>query len=71
MHILVDGQLPLEEAHGLTEKVEESVKRIVHNADVSVHAEPAPVDTVISGQPQKKANKGRASKRPIKDRTAS
>lgn len=44
MHILVDGKLSLEEAHTLTEKVEEAVRRVAHNVDVSVHAEPAPAE---------------------------
>ncbi len=44
MHILVNGQLSLEQVHGLTEKAEEAVRQITHNADVTIHAEPVPVD---------------------------
>lgn len=69
MHILVDGKLSLEEAHALTEKVEEVVGQIAHNADVNVHVEPAPADAAGSGKAQAKSNapgktsKDRASKR--------
>jgi cation diffusion facilitator family transporter len=46
MHILVDGHLSLEEAHALTEQIEEAVGQLTHDADVNVHVEPAPLGGV-------------------------
>lgn len=42
VHVLVDGSQTLREAHDLTEEVERGIQQIVPNADVTVHAEPAP-----------------------------
>ncbi|NPV87718.1 MAG: cation transporter [Anaerolineae bacterium] len=42
-HILVDGSQPLEEAHQITELVEQAVQNIVPNSDVTVHPEPTPL----------------------------
>ena len=42
-HVLVDGAITLAQAHALTEEVEKAIQRIVPGADVTVHAEPAPV----------------------------
>lgn len=65
LHILVDGKLPLDEAHALTEKVEEVVRHIAHNADVNVHAEPAPVDAAGLGKVQAKSKtQGKTSRSP-------
>jgi cation diffusion facilitator family transporter len=43
LHILVDGDLTLREAHALTERVEQVVAEILPDADVTVHPEPRPV----------------------------
>jgi cation diffusion facilitator family transporter len=40
LHVLVDGGLPLVEAHELTEKIEQAVQTIIPTADVLVHPEP-------------------------------
>jgi cation diffusion facilitator family transporter len=42
LHVLVDGKMSLQEAHGITEVIEEAIRAIVPDADVTVHAEPAP-----------------------------
>jgi cation diffusion facilitator family transporter len=42
MHVLLDSKQSLEEAHRLTEQIEAAVRRIAPEADVTVHAEPAP-----------------------------
>jgi cation diffusion facilitator family transporter len=42
LHILVDGDLTLREAHALTERVEQVVAEILPEADVIVHPEPRP-----------------------------
>lgn len=42
MHILVDGKLSLQQAHTITDVVEKAILEVVPNADVTVHAEPAP-----------------------------
>ena len=42
VHILVDGNLPLSQAHALTEVVEEKIRAISNDADVTVHPEPQP-----------------------------
>jgi cation diffusion facilitator family transporter len=41
LHITVDPQLSLQHAHDLTEQVEEAIQKLVPNADVTVHVEPA------------------------------
>jgi cation diffusion facilitator family transporter len=41
IHILVDGDLPLREAHSLTETIEAAIGRILPDADVTVHPEPS------------------------------
>ena len=40
MHVDLDPQMSLERAHELTELASDAVRRIVPNADVTVHAEP-------------------------------
>ncbi|MGA3405677.1 MAG: cation diffusion facilitator family transporter [Candidatus Bathyarchaeia archaeon] len=40
MHVLLDSKQSLEDAHRLTEDIEVTVKRLVPDADVTVHAEP-------------------------------
>jgi cation diffusion facilitator family transporter len=42
LHVLVDGKMSLQEAHRITEVIEEAIREIVPDADVTVHAEPAP-----------------------------
>jgi cation diffusion facilitator family transporter len=41
VHILVDGQQTLSQAHALTEEVEAAIQAVAPRADVTVHAEPA------------------------------
>lgn len=41
VHVLVDGQLSLSEAHDLTEQVERAIQQVAPEADVTVHPEPA------------------------------
>lgn len=43
-HVLMDGSQTLDRAHALTEAVEAAIERIAPGADVTVHAEPAPVE---------------------------
>jgi len=40
IHVLVDGDLSLREAHALTEQVESAIESAIGAADVTVHAEP-------------------------------
>jgi cation diffusion facilitator family transporter len=40
IHILVDGNQTLKEAHDLTEEIERSIQQLLPNADVTVHPEP-------------------------------
>lgn len=40
IHVLMDGNLTLDEAHAITEQVEESIREKFTDADVSVHPEP-------------------------------
>jgi cation diffusion facilitator family transporter len=42
LHITVDGDQSLRDAHALTERVEQAVEAILPGADVTVHPEPAP-----------------------------
>ena len=40
IHVLVDGNQTLKEAHTLTEEIERTIQNLVPNADVTVHPEP-------------------------------
>jgi cation diffusion facilitator family transporter len=40
IHVLVDGNQTLNEAHNLTEEIERRIQKFVPNADVTVHPEP-------------------------------
>ena len=40
IHVLVDGNQTLKEAHNLTEEIEGAIRRLIPNADVTVHPEP-------------------------------
>jgi len=40
LHITVDGQQSLRQAHDLTEKIEQAIQQEISNADVTVHPEP-------------------------------
>ena len=42
VHVNLDGQLSLEEAHALTETIEKALVGVAPNADITVHPEPAP-----------------------------
>lgn len=41
MHVLMDGNLSLNESHAVTEKIEAKVQEILPKSDVTVHVEPA------------------------------
>jgi len=41
MHVTMDGNVTLNEAHAVTERIEKSIQNIVTFADVTVHVEPA------------------------------
>ncbi len=41
IHVLVDGNQTLKDAHILTEEIERVIQRLVPNADVTVHPEPS------------------------------
>jgi len=40
IHVLVDGNQTLKEAHTLTEQIERAIQKLAPNADVTVHPEP-------------------------------
>ena len=40
-HVLVDGDQPLQKAHAITEAIEEAIRNIAPDADITVHPEPA------------------------------
>ena len=40
IHVLVDGNQTLKQAHNLTEEIERAIRRLIPNADVTVHPEP-------------------------------
>lgn len=42
IHIYIDGNQTLREAHQLTEEIEEAIQKIIPDADVTVHPEPNP-----------------------------
>jgi cation diffusion facilitator family transporter len=40
VHVLLDGNQTLKEAHNLTEEIERTIQKLIPNADVTVHPEP-------------------------------
>lgn len=44
VHVLLDGKLPLESAHALTETIEDVIRKLAPNSDVTVHPEPTTVE---------------------------
>ena len=50
IHVLIDGNKTLEEAHHLTEEIERVIQRVVPNADVTVHPEPN-LEQKVSSRP--------------------
>ena len=48
VHVLLDGEQSLTEAHALTETIEDAIKNILPEADITVHPEPL-VEQAISG----------------------
>lgn len=48
IHVLIDGNKILEEAHHLTEEIERVIQQKLPNADVTVHPEPNPEQKVSS-----------------------
>ncbi len=40
IHVLIDGNKTLKEAHRLTEEIEHAIQKLIPNADVTVHPEP-------------------------------
>jgi len=40
IHVLIDGNQTLKEAHNLTEEIEVTIRKLIPNADVTVHPEP-------------------------------
>lgn len=51
-HVVVNGSQSLEEAHAMTEVIEATIRRIVPDADVTVHPEPAKEADLIDGKTQ-------------------
>jgi len=41
MHVTMDGNVTLNEAHAATERIEKAIQNIIANADVTVHVEPS------------------------------
>lgn len=54
IHVLVDGNQTLREAHNLTEEIERTIQELAPNADVTVHPEPSPERPTVK---QKSAEK--------------
>jgi divalent metal cation (Fe/Co/Zn/Cd) transporter len=50
LHILLDGSLSLQKAHAITESVEDAIRHIEPNADVTVHPEPVSDKEAALGQ---------------------
>lgn len=50
LHIFMDGDMPIREAHAATEVIEEKVRAIVPDADVTVHMEPAEPQATRPGE---------------------
>lgn len=45
IHVTVDGNMPLREAHAMTEQIEEAVRAVLPGVDLVVHPEPAETES--------------------------
>ena len=52
IHVVVDGNQTLKEAHNLTEKIERVIQMFIPNADITVHPEPNP-ETILDKRNKK------------------
>jgi cation diffusion facilitator family transporter len=50
VHVLLDGNQTLRQAHDLTEQIEQAIEGVLPGADVTVHPEPRADDSVNSSQ---------------------
>jgi cation diffusion facilitator family transporter len=57
MHVNMNGDLTLKEAHAATEVIEDAILAIVAPADVTVHMEPVDPPRVVAKKPKPKAKK--------------
>jgi cation diffusion facilitator family transporter len=57
MHVTMNGDLTLKEAHAATEVIEDAILAIVAPADVTVHMEPADPPKAATKKPKTKAKK--------------
>lgn len=48
IHVLLDGNQTLRQAHDLTEQIEQAIERVLPDADVTVHPEPRADDAISS-----------------------
>jgi cation diffusion facilitator family transporter len=48
VHVVMDGDQSLADAHALTEVIEDAVSRLAPGADVTVHAEPQPAQDMVA-----------------------
>jgi ferrous-iron efflux pump FieF len=46
VHVLLDGDLKLDDVHNITDKIEEAVNQFMPTTDIVVHPEPAPITPV-------------------------
>lgn len=53
MHVDLDKNMRLEEAHGIAEEVEVSIKAILPNTDVIIHQDPVDIDKKASAEDSK------------------
>jgi divalent metal cation (Fe/Co/Zn/Cd) transporter len=49
LHVTMDGNRTLNEAHALTEKIEKKVQELLPDSDVTVHVEPVEMAETPSG----------------------
>jgi ferrous-iron efflux pump FieF len=42
IHVYLDGNQTLKQAHNLTIEIEKTIQQLIPNADVTVHPEPSP-----------------------------
>jgi cation diffusion facilitator family transporter len=65
MHVTMDGDLTLNDAHAATEVIEHAILKVISPADVTVHVEPADVPPKLV--PSKAGRKNGSPKRPRGD----
>ena len=63
LHVMVDADLTVTEAHDIAEHIEEDIRACIPNTDVLVHVEPRAPERLEDGEPRGRAGSARRPRR--------